>query len=33
MIPAAFEYQRAASIEDTLARLAAAGGAGKAPFP
>ena len=29
MIPTAFEYQRAASIDDALARLAAAGGAGK----
>lgn len=29
MIPAAFEYQRAASVEDALARLAAAGGTGK----
>ena len=29
MIPTAFEYQRAASVEDALARLAAAGGAGK----
>ena len=29
MIPTAFEYQRAVSIDDALARLAAAGGAGK----
>ena len=29
MIPTAFEYQRATSIDDALARLAAAGGAGK----
>lgn len=29
MIPAAFEYQRAVSLDDALAKLAAAGGAGK----
>ena len=29
MIPTAFEYQRAVSLDDALARLAAAGGAGK----
>ena len=29
MIPTAFEYQRAASLDDALAKLAAAGGAGK----
>ena len=29
MIPTAFEYQRAVSIDDALAKLAAAGGAGK----
>ena len=29
MIPTVFEYQRAVSIDDALARLAAAGGAGK----
>ncbi len=29
MIPTAFEYQRAVSLDDALAKLAAAGGAGK----
>ena len=29
MIPAAFRYERAASLDDALARLAAAGGGGK----
>ena len=29
MIPTAFEYERATSLDDALAKLAAAGGAGK----
>ena len=29
MIPSAFEYERASSVDDALAKLAATGGAGK----